>query len=363
MPRNSSALRGSDALPEAETAAFSEAMVQVGGACVLPDIRPSGRSAPREATPARPAPERDDPTRRPTPLPGPTRPAITPAGVGTALFFVALLGLAAWGMPYYLLSTSERVRSPLASMFRPSGAVGQSTGIAAFLCFLFLWLYPMRKRFRALAFTGSIAKWLSVHIVAGLGIPLLVGIHGGWHFRGLAGISYIAMLIVVASGFIGKYIYARIPRSRNGLELSLEEIRARGTTVMRSIQATTGLAEDDLRRAFGMAAPLERRPGLLGTLRHMIHDDLQRGQTLKRLRHEWSTPDARGRRLDPAHLEEALQLARDQIATEQQVRLLEATQAIFKFWHAAHRPVAITAFVAVVIHVVVVVALGATWFH
>jgi hypothetical protein len=31
-------------------------------------------------------------------------------------------------------------------------------------------------------------------------------------------------------------------------------------------------------------------------------------------------------------------------------------------WHAAHRPVAITAFIAVTIHVVVVVAVGATWF-
>jgi hypothetical protein len=41
---------------------------------------------------------------------------------------------------------------------------------------------------------------------------------------------------------------------------------------------------------------------------------------------------------------------------------LNATQSIFRHWHAAHLPVAITAVVAVTIHVVVVIAMGATWF-
>jgi hypothetical protein len=50
------------------------------------------------------------------------------------------------------------------------------------------------------------------------------------------------------------------------------------------------------------------------------------------------------------------------MALSQQARLLTATHAIFRHWHAAHRPVAITAFIAVTIHVVVVVAVGATWF-
>lgn len=349
-------MRGPD-ISSAEDAALSDAAGEHARA--RPGIEPLPFPTPRPAAPAAPAPARPAPTVRP----GLAARLLNPSTVGTTLFFGALLAVGAWGMPYYLLSNADRVRSPLAPLFRPSGTVGQSLGIAALLAFLFLWLYPMRKRFRALAFTGSIAKWLSVHIVAGLGIPLLVGIHAGWRFRGLAGLSYTAMLIVVASGFIGKYIYSRIPRSRNGLELSLDEIRARSASVMHEIQATTGLAEADLRQALGLAAPLERRPGLFGTLSRMVHDDLQRGRTLKRLRQAWSTPDARGRRLDPARLEEALQLARDQIATEQQVRLLEGTQAIFKFWHAAHKPVAITALIAVIIHVGVVVALGATWFH
>jgi hypothetical protein len=49
------------------------------------------------------------------------------------------------------------------------------------------------------------------------------------------------------------------------------------------------------------------------------------------------------------------------MALAQQARILEATQRLLRLWHVAHRPVAIGALVAVTVHVVVVVAVGATW--
>jgi hypothetical protein len=50
------------------------------------------------------------------------------------------------------------------------------------------------------------------------------------------------------------------------------------------------------------------------------------------------------------------------MALTQQVRMLGATHRLFHLWHVAHRPFAITALVAVVVHVGVVVAMGMTWF-
>jgi hypothetical protein len=57
-----------------------------------------------------------------------------------------------------------------------------------------------------------------------------------------------------------------------------------------------------------------------------------------------------------------IRLVRRQITLTQQRRMLEATQNVFRFWHVVHRPFSITAFVAVIIHVVVVVAMRVTWF-
>ena len=54
-------------------------------------------------------------------------------------------------------------------------------------------------------------------------------------------------------------------------------------------------------------------------------------------------------------------LARREMAISQQMRLLDVTNRVFRHWHLAHQPFAITAFVAVIVHVAVAVAFGATW--
>lgn len=275
--------------------------------------------------------------------------------------FSTLITMAIRGLPYYRLDMADRVRSPLHSIYRPSGLIGQTAGVLALSAFIFLWLYPLRKRYRRLAFTGTIAKWLANHIVAGLAIPILAGIHAGWRFHGLAGLAYAAMAIVVMSGVIGKYIYSRIPRSRSGLELSLDEIRAKSDETLSLIQAATGLSRDRIRGALGFEAP-GGRLGRRRTFWMMVTNDLRRDRMLRRLRQEWGDADPAGQPLDPESLTEALRLARQEIALEQQVAILEGTQRVFHFWHAAHRPVAITALLAVIIHVIVVILMGTTWF-
>jgi hypothetical protein len=51
------------------------------------------------------------------------------------------------------------------------------------------------------------------------------------------------------------------------------------------------------------------------------------------------------------------------MALQQHFQMIERTQRIFKYWHVAHLPVAITGLLAVVLHVVLAVAMGATWLH
>ena len=135
-----------------------------------------------------------------------------PAGRWLLLLLVTALGaVAAWGAPYYALPLEQRVRSPLHPWLRPSGYIGQSAGILSLAVMLFLWLYPLRKRWRWLAFTGSLARWLDVHVVVALVLPLLVAIHAAWRFDGLIGLGVLWMMIVWASGIVGRYLYTRIP--------------------------------------------------------------------------------------------------------------------------------------------------------
>ena len=99
----------------------------------------------------------------------------------------------------------------------PRGCAGPDrAGLIAFALFFFLYLYPLRKR---------ICR-LDVHIVAGLVVPAMGAVHAAWRFQGIIGWGYFSMLMVALSGVVGKYLYVHIPRSRNGLALSLEQIVA-----------------------------------------------------------------------------------------------------------------------------------------
>ena len=66
--------------------------------------------------------------------------------------------------------------------------------------------------------------------------------------------------------------------------------------------------------------------------------------------------------LDRRTIDEVTACAAREMALAQQVALLHATHRIFRWWHVAHRPIAITALLAVLIHVGVVALVGATWF-
>lgn len=288
------------------------------------------------------------------------------SGVGvnwaTVSIVASLLVINVAGAPYYLRPLAERVRHPLHALLRPSGLVGQSAGIVAFVIFVFLWLYPLRKKWKALAFTGPIGKWLDVHVTTAIGLPLLLTVHAAWRSDGVIGLGFGAMLVVCASGVVGRYLYTRIPRARSGVELTRDEVIAERTRLVDEIAGATGLDRGTVEETLRMASPSDEKAGALRVLRDLVANDVERWRKTRELRRRFQAHEG-GRTIPPATLARAVGLASREIALSQQVRMLDATHRVFRYWHVAHKPFALTALVAVVIHVVVVVAVGATWFY
>jgi hypothetical protein len=270
-----------------------------------------------------------------------------------------LAAVLVYGAPYYRMEMAERVRDPLHPWLRPSGYVGQSAGLVALAIFAFLWLYPLRKKYRWLGWTGSLARWLDVHVSAALLLPLLVTIHAAWRFGGVIGLGFWAMMLVWCSGLVGRYLYARIPRSRNGVELSRDEIAAERKRLLQAIAATTGLDPGAVEESLH-AEPPPVGLGPAATILRMVRDDLARRRAARSLARRWAAR-ARGGRPDASAIAQATALARQEVALTQQARLLGATHDLFRYWHVAHRPFAVLALSAVLVHVIVVVAVGATW--
>ncbi len=99
-----------------------------------------------------------------------------------------------------------------------SGFYGHTIGILGFVLMLITeTLYSLRKRSRS-ARWGRMVDWLQFHIFTGIVGPFMVFLHSSWKFNGLAGVTLLMTGVVVFSGFIGRYIYTRIPRTADGIE-------------------------------------------------------------------------------------------------------------------------------------------------
>jgi len=111
---------------------------------------------------------------------------------------------------YALVVYTTREIPPASEVF------GHGMGILGFVFMLMTeTLYSLRKRSRSVKW-GKMSMWLQLHIFTGLVGPYMVLLHTSWKFNGIAGATTLLTIIIVISGFIGRYIFTRIPRTVDG---------------------------------------------------------------------------------------------------------------------------------------------------
>jgi hypothetical protein len=124
-------------------------------------------------------------------------------------FFAGIIITGIYGLVVYF----TRAIPPASELF------GHGLGILGFILMLMTeTLYSLRKRSRS-ARWGRMSNWLQFHIFTGLVGPYMVLLHTSWKFHGLAGATTLLTIVIVLSGFVGRYIYTRIPRTIDGLEI------------------------------------------------------------------------------------------------------------------------------------------------
>jgi hypothetical protein len=152
-----------------------------------------------------------DPIHSPPPAPSPR-----PTSRAADLALVAALGLATWGV-WYL----SRTRA-----YTAGSDLGYWLGVAGGVMMLLLFAYPLRKRWAVLARFGKAKYWFIVHMVLGIGGPLMVLAHSTFRVGSVnAGVALFSMLLVSASGVVGRFLYLRIHRGLGGERLTLAGLR------------------------------------------------------------------------------------------------------------------------------------------
>jgi hypothetical protein len=277
-------------------------------------------------------------------------------GFLSALVVFAFFAVVYYGLSYYKLAVEERVYDPGHSMFKPSGILGHAYGIMGSLMMIAgVLLYMARKRFRFMLRWGLLKHWLEFHIFLCTLGPLLVLFHTAFKFGGLVAISFWSMVAVFASGVIGRFIYLQIPRSIEGRELTLNEIRDMKGDVAEIIRTSYNLDEQSYNI---IVESLKKKVGVYHNNAFVRYI---RNRTEDRRSVRMVKKVLINNKLLRAEYKKVLKLVDDEITINRRIERLDTMQSLFKYWHVAHLPFAMVMLIVMVIHVAVTIVFGYRW--
>jgi len=125
----------------------------------------------------------------------------------------------------------------------PEWGAGYWLGLIGGVIFLLIFIYPMRKKFRFLRNAGSIKIWFNLHMLMGILAPVMVIFHCNFSLGATnSNIALYSMLLVVASGVAGRYIYAQIHYGLFGTKARLDELIEISQKARKLLGHTFGLA-------------------------------------------------------------------------------------------------------------------------
>lgn len=274
----------------------------------------------------------------------------------TAVWLVVGGTALALGFDYYRLPFQERAFSELYDAFKPSGFVGHGLGVVGSLFMIVgVATYSIRRRAHRLAGFGKLKYWLQFHIFLCTLGPFLVLLHTAFRFQGIVAIAFWSMAIVVASGVIGRYVYARIPKTINGQFLSLQAVQREQQEVVEGLKARLGAAGGVLDSLLD-EGPREAPRGIVGAMALAVWQDLTARARTRRIRRLLARRGVR-----PEDRAAVLAGFREQRRLQNQILLLRPFQRLFGYWHVLHLPLAIVMFIIMALHVGVAIAFGYGW--
>ena len=287
------------------------------------------------------------------------------------LFLMAMAAIALavtltyYGWSYYTLDQAHRPFSAKHVLLRPGGKIGLRLGIVGLVLFLLVYLYPLRKRWPALARIGETKHWLDFHVMLGLVAPVVITFHSSFKISGFAGMAYWTMIALMISGLVGRYFYAQIPRHIGAAEMSLREMHEVSYELLEALNNQRVAAVSSVERLLRLPSSQEvQSMPLLRALFQMAWLDIARPFKVWSLRRRASGFGGSllclGGVLRTRHieLERIVSLASRQAALSKKILFLAKTHRVFHLWHVIHRPFSLSFAIFVIIHVAVVIALG-----
>lgn len=273
-------------------------------------------------------------------------------GIMVIIVIAVTAYLAFTGYSYYTISLEERFYHPQHDWFKPSGAYGHGLGIVGTLMILFgVSIYIARKRYNFLTKLIRLKYLLEFHIFLCTLGPILILFHTAFKFGGIVSVAFWSMVAVVASGVIGRFVYIQIPRTIEGRELTLNEVKGMKSGLTNKLKSSIGMDESikSLIMAFTAGHDATGNTSFIAQFfeNRKAIDTIQKTMKKKKVH--------RNQRAS------VLRLLKEEISLAYKIRRLVTMQKLFKYWHVAHLPFALIMLIVLIIHVAVTLMFGYKW--
>lgn len=273
----------------------------------------------------------------------------------TVIVLIVTIYLAFNGFQYYNTPLEERFYHPEHDSFKPSGVFGHGLGIVGTLLIVIgVFGYIARKRYQFLSRFGRLKYWLEFHIFLCTLGPVMILFHTAFKFGGIVSISFWSMVAVVASGVIGRFIYIQIPRTIEGRELSLEEIRGLQLDLATTLREKYQVAE---RQVEQLMATIQSSP--ISSSNPLVRYWQTHREDRRRLLRAKAIMKETG--LDRSAVKAVTSIIRSEMVMNHRIERLQTMVKLFKYWHVAHLPFALIMLIFMVVHVIVSILFGNTW--
>ena len=279
-----------------------------------------------------------------------------------SLFFIVgitvTILLALNGYKYYSTPLEQRFFDPNHITLKPSGSWGLGFGIIGTLMMIIgVAVYMIRKRVRTFLNFGYLKNWLELHIFLCTLGPVLVLYHTAFKFGGIVSVSFWSMVLVVLSGVVGRFIYVQIPRTIEGQEMGINAINDLRVNLTAKVNEAIDIGQKVM-SDFQLLASPERYKQLSFpvALTYTMKDFFKIRLLMMRIRRIVNKAG-----LSKVIKKDIIRAAKAEIILSRRIGLLRTFHKLFRYWHIAHLPFAITMFVIMLIHVGVTIAFGYKW--
>ena len=132
---------------------------------------------------------------------------------------VALFWLWSHGQEFYETPLHALVDHPRYDELKSGGTVGKLLGAVATVMFFLNLMYLGRRRLRIARRLASLRTWMTTHVFFGLVGGGLIALHAVFRMTSEAArLAALALVALIVTGIVGRYIYAMVPHTASGEE-------------------------------------------------------------------------------------------------------------------------------------------------